>query len=77
MRTVTMHHIHYCIPSILKYSDKDLADCVTHPDGMDAARKDLSALVDDGVTCLVLDSECDSKKADGSCAGHVIHREDE
>lgn len=50
--------------------EQELGETVTHPDGMEAAKKELKEMLDEGVTCLVLDSTCDNRNADGSCAGH-------
>lgn len=69
-------HIHYSIRGLLEMRDKKLMECVRHPDGIIGVRVELQELLDEGVTCLVLDSTCDNKKANGSCAGHVIEDED-
>ncbi len=63
-------HIHYSVEWLLSVNDKKLTECVTHPDGCEAARTELKEMIDSGETCLVLDSTCDNKNKDGSCAGH-------
>ncbi|EKO3439429.1 hypothetical protein NTE19_003321 [Vibrio fluvialis] len=65
-------HIHMSIPHLLSLSDKKLTEMVTHPDGVLAAREELKSILDEGETCLVMDSTCDNKKPDGSCAGHLL-----
>ncbi|EGR0268314.1 hypothetical protein FMH15_16925 [Vibrio alginolyticus] len=69
-------HVHYGVHWLLELTDKELLEHVTHPDGAEAARKELNAMIDDGETCFVLDSSCDNKKPDGSCAGHPIKEQD-
>ncbi len=66
----TIKHVHIPVESLLAMNDQELGETVTHPDGMEAAKKELKEMLDEGVTCLVLDSTCDNRKSDGSCAGH-------
>lgn len=66
----TTFHIHYSIPYLLDLGDNELSESVTHPDGVDAVRSELKTMLKDGITCLVIDSSCDNRKEDGSCAGH-------
>ncbi|EOW9480267.1 hypothetical protein ACOCG1_003338 [Vibrio cholerae] len=68
----TIHHVHIPVESLLAMNDQELSETVTHPDGMEAAKKELKEMLDEGVTCLVLDSSCDSKNTNGSCAGHPV-----
>tara|TARA_B100001059_G_C17781463_1_gene554476 strand:- start:1056 stop:1277 length:222 start_codon:yes stop_codon:yes gene_type:complete len=65
-------HIHFDIPWLLRKKNKGLSEFVNHPDGIEAARAELKSMVDEGVTCLVLDNDCNNKKANGSCAGHEV-----
>ncbi|MBF4438251.1 hypothetical protein ERJ77_27960 [Vibrio anguillarum] len=65
-------HIHMMVETLLSMNDKELAEIVTHPDGADAARSELRSMLESGETCLVLDSSCDNRNSDGSCAGHPI-----
>ncbi|MGF1905304.1 hypothetical protein [Aliivibrio salmonicida] len=67
-----MRHIHYTISGLLRMKDRELMEHVNHPDGVIGVRVELQELIDEGVTCLVLDSTCDNKKADGSCNGHAV-----
>lgn len=66
----TIRHIHIPVERLLSMEEKEFEETVTHPDGMEAAKKELEEMLDEGVTCLVIDSTCDNKNADGSCAGH-------
>ncbi|MFW1197809.1 hypothetical protein ACEWBU_22790 [Vibrio parahaemolyticus] len=66
----TIKHVHIPVERLLSMEEQEFSETVTHPDGMEAARKELKEMLDEGVTCLVLDSTCDNRKADGSCAGH-------
>jgi hypothetical protein len=66
----TIRHIHYDVTSLLNMNDKQLSECVSHPDGVEAARLDLQSMFDSGKTCLVLSGDCDNKNPNGSCAGH-------
>jgi hypothetical protein len=66
----TTFHIHYSIPYLLDLGDRELSDSVTHPDGVEGARAELKSLLNEGITCLVIDASCDNHKEDGSCAGH-------
>ncbi|MCG3884524.1 hypothetical protein I3271_07465 [Photobacterium leiognathi] len=63
-------HIHYTVEHLLSLNDEDLCDCVTHPDGVDAARSILKDMLSRGITCHVISVECDQKLSNGSCAGH-------
>ncbi|WP_333000185.1 hypothetical protein [Vibrio vulnificus] len=65
-------HVHIPVASLLAMDEQELSETVTHPDGMEAAKKELQEMLDEGVTCLVLDSSCDNRKSDGSCAGHPV-----
>lgn len=65
-------HVHISVASLLAMDEQDLSETVTHPDGLEAAKKELQEMLDEGVTCLVLDSSCDKRKSDGSCAGHPV-----
>lgn len=56
----TISHIHYDVTSLLNMNDKQLSECVSHPDGVEAARLDLQSMFDSGKTCLVLSGDCDS-----------------
>lgn len=69
-------HIHMTVPFLLSLNNQELSEVITHPDGVEAARKELNAMLDEGETCLVLDSSCDNKKPDGSCAGHPVKESD-
>ena len=66
----TTFHVHIPVPSLVDLSDEKLSESVTHPDGVDAARSELEAMLKDGITCLVIDASCNNRKEDGSCAGH-------
>ncbi|KOH04573.1 hypothetical protein ACZ98_23655 (plasmid) [Vibrio parahaemolyticus] len=70
--TSTIKHIHIPVESLLAMEEQEFSETVTHPDGMEAAKKELMEMLDEGVTCLVLDSTCDNRKSDGSCAGHPV-----
>lgn len=66
----TIMHVHIPVERLLSMEEQEFSETVAHPDGMEAARKELKEMLDEGVTCLVLDSTCDNRNADGSCAGH-------
>lgn len=68
--TPTTFHIHIPVSVLLSYSDKRLGDIVTHPEGVDGARKELRQMLEKGEQVLVCDSNCDNRNPDGSCAGH-------
>ncbi|MDW0357743.1 hypothetical protein Q8G38_00270 [Halomonas venusta] len=68
--TPTTFHIHIPVRTLLHYSDKRLGDIVTHPEGVEGARKELREMQEQGIIFLVCDSKCDNRKPDGSCAGH-------
>lgn len=65
-------HVHMTVAFLLEQSNKRLSEFVSHPDGMEGARKELRAMLNEGETCLVIDSSCDNRKPDGSCAGHAV-----
>ncbi|BCB62182.1 hypothetical protein HaloA020_28830 [Halomonas sp. A020] len=68
--TPTTFHIHIPVSVLLSYGDKRLGDIVTHPEGVDGARKELRQMLEKGKQVLVCDSSCDNRNPDGSCAGH-------
>ncbi|MGM0858618.1 MAG: hypothetical protein ACQEW0_16285 [Pseudomonadota bacterium] len=68
--TPTKFHIHIPVRVLLSYGDKRLGDVVTHPEGVDGARKELRQMLEKGEQVLVCDSGCDNRNPDGSCAGH-------
>ncbi|WP_404377856.1 hypothetical protein [Vreelandella aquamarina] len=68
--TPTTFHIHIPVRVLLSYGDKRLGDIVTHPEGVDGARKELQQMLEKGKQVLVCDSSCDNRHPDGSCAGH-------
>ena len=70
-RTPTTFHIHIPVRVLLSYGDKRLGEIITHPEGVEGARKELSEMQESGAIFLVCDSKCDNRKLDGSCAGHV------
>lgn len=72
MGKTTMRHIHMSVENLLSMDDSELIETVTHPDGVEAARVELQSMLNDGVTCLVVDQSCDNKRDDGSCGGHPI-----
>ncbi|MGR5159714.1 hypothetical protein [Vibrio owensii] len=71
MNTRTIH-IHMEVKSLLEKSDKELKELVTHPEGIAAARNELNEMLENGELYLVIDSNCDNRKPDGSCAGHPL-----
>lgn len=70
-RTPTTFHIHIPVRVLLSYGDKRLGEIITHPEGVEGARKELREMQEDGAIYLVCDNKCDNRKPDGSCAGHV------
>ncbi|MCZ0926507.1 hypothetical protein L0636_01210 [Halomonas janggokensis] len=69
--TPTTFHIHIPVRVLLGYGDRRLGEIVTHPEGVEGARKELREMLEDGAIYLVCDSKCDNRKPDGSCAGHT------
>ena len=74
MQGSTTYHIHIPLRVLLSYSDKELGEAVSHPDGVQAARDELRQMKLMGMTCLAA-GKCDNKNPDGSCAGHRNHGE--
>lgn len=63
-------HIHMMVETLLAMDDKEFSETVTHPDGPNSARLELKSMLESGKTCLVLDSSCNDRNDNGSCAGH-------
>lgn len=75
-KTPTSWHIHMPIKTLLRYGDKRLGEIVTHSQGVDGARNELTKMLNEGMEFLVCDSSCNNRKPDGSCAGHQVEEED-
>ncbi|WP_412497272.1 hypothetical protein [Vibrio fluvialis] len=65
-------HIHIEIKPLLKLNDQQLGKMVTHPDGIEEARKDLAAMLARGQEVLLCDKSCDNRDSRGACKGHEV-----
>ncbi|HBN6266187.1 TPA: hypothetical protein L3N15_004168 [Vibrio parahaemolyticus] len=71
-RNAMIKHVHMDVPWLLSMDDTKLMETVTHPDGATGARAELQSMVDAGEVCFVMDSTCDNRNPNGSCAGHPV-----
>lgn len=66
------YHTHLMITELKNYGDNKLKSIVTHSDGgAHATRQELQRLQDKGYEYLTI-GDCNFKKSDGSCGGHIL-----